>query len=121
MKIDEMTYGEIKKLAEEMIQAGVISGDVTKHNNSHPFRIGEKYFIRTVTQSYTGLLIAVYTTELLLDKACWIADSGRFHKALLGEWDGSAEHEPFPAQVVIGRGAIIDACPLSCELPVGVK
>lgn len=121
MNLKEMKFGEVQELAEQMKTLGVSSGGIAASPKSHPFKIGEKYLIRTVTQTYTGLLTAVHDTELELEKACWIADSGRFHLALQGKWDNNAEHEPFPAPIIIGRGAIIDACPLSCALPEAVK
>lgn len=121
MDLKEMKFGEIQELAEQMRTLGLVGGGVAQTLKSNPWKIGEKYLIRTVTQTYTGLLTAVHDTELELDKACWIADSGRFHLALQGKWDASAEHEPFPAPIIIGRGAIIDACPLSCALPEAVK
>lgn len=112
MNINDLTIGQVKELT------GLLSGNASCGS---PWKIGQGYFIRTVTMSYTGRLTAVHEHELELSEACWIADSGRFHKALAGEWDSNAEHEPFPMPIVIGRGAIIDACPLSCELPKVVK
>ena len=58
------------------------------------FKVGEKYFIRTVTSYYTGVVIAVNDREVKLDNACWIANTGRFYDALK---DGVfKEVEPFP-------------------------
>lgn len=114
MDINNMTIGQIKDIKNLLGLGGQVC-------ECGPYKIGEKYFIRTVTMAYTGIITAVHPNELELASACWIADSGRFHKALKGEWDSNAEHEPFPASIVIGRGAIIDACPLSCELPKTVK
>jgi hypothetical protein len=114
MDINSLTIGEVKQLST-LLNSGAAT------TCSAPYKIGQGYFIRTVTMSYTGRITAVHPQELELSEACWIADSGRFHKALKGEWDSSAEHEPFPQSIVIGRGAIIDACPISCELPTAVK
>ena len=72
------------------------------------WELGANYLIRTVTMIDTGRLVAVTDHELVLEDAAWIADSGRFADALLsGEFN---EVEPFPeGQVIVGRGAIIDA------------
>ncbi len=72
------------------------------------WQIGEVYLIRTVTMIDVGRVIAVTDHEIVLEEACWIADTGRFADALkTGEY---AETEPFPdGQVIVGRGAIIDA------------
>ena len=81
-----------------------------------PYEVGEKYFIRTVTMAHTGRLVAVSEQELVLEDASWIADTGRFAKFLR---DGTLnEVEPFPdGRVIVGRGAIIDACIWKHDLP----
>ena len=79
------------------------------------WEIGENYLIRTVTMIDTGRLVMVTEHELVLEDAAWIADSGRFADALQSaEFN---EVEPFPdGQVIVGRGAIIDAVKIS-KLP----
>lgn len=86
----------------------------------HVYKIGKPYLIRTVTHYYTGKLVAVTDQELLLEDAAWIADTGRFHQAVR---DGVlSEVEPYPAgQVIIGRGAIVDAMLWPHKLPREVK
>ncbi|CAB4196344.1 hypothetical protein UFOVP1299_74 [uncultured Caudovirales phage] len=74
-----------------------------------PYEIEKYYFIRTVTMNLTGRLVAVYERELVLEDAAWIPSSGRFGRALIsGDFD---EVEPFPEgrQVIVGRGALVDA------------
>ena len=91
-----------------------------KPQTAAPFEVGKNYFIRTVTHHHTGKLVAVYPTELVLENACWIADDGRFTQALQKcEFN---EVEPFPAnaQVVIGRGSIVDAVQV-CAIPTSQK
>jgi hypothetical protein len=84
-----------------------------------PYKIGEKYFIRTVTNYYTGKLVWVGDKEIVLDTASWIADTGRFMQAVkTGE---VKEVEPMGDGVVIGRGAIIDAIVITWELPIKQK
>lgn len=86
-----------------------------------PWKIGAPYIIRTVTMTLTGELEAVHDQELVLNKAAWIADSGRWADALkTGEFD---EVEPFPNPIIVGRGAIIDATMLnsSTHLPTEQK
>src|SRR6185369_836883 len=67
-----------------------------------PWIIGKAYLIRTVTMIDTGVLVAVTPTELVLEEAAWIADTGRFSDAIAkAEFD---EVEPFPdGPVIIGR------------------
>lgn len=80
-----------------------------------PWQVGTNYFIRTVTFHYTGRLEAVYSKELVLSEAAWIADDGRLNDALVkGEFN---EVEPLLGNVIIGRGSIIDASVWSHNLP----
>ncbi len=102
----ELTLREIREL---LIEA----------NDDCPYEIGESYFIRTVTHHYTGRLIKVYKNELVFKEAAWIADDGRFHDALkTGEFN---EVEPFVNDVILGRGAILDATKFHHKLPLSQK
>lgn len=89
------------------------------NSKEHPFEIGKAYFIRTVTMNLVGKLEKVFESELVLSDASWVADSGRFHDALSKglEKQSNAEIEPFPNDVIIGRGSIIDATEFSHKLP----
>ena len=107
--IDGLTIKEIKQITS------LIKGK--SEESVSPYQIGQNYFIRTVTHHYTGKLIRVTAKELVLENAAWIADDGRFMNALR---DGTLnEIEPFPdnQEVIIGRGAIIDAVKWSHKLP----
>jgi hypothetical protein len=105
MNIDNMTVKEIKHI--QALLKG--SGD------THPYQIGENYFIRTVTFFYTGKLIRVTSKEIVLENAAWIADTGRFMDAIkTGKLN---EVEPFQDDVIIGRGAIVDATVWKHALP----
>ena len=111
MNIDDLTIGEARELAR-MFQGSV--------PESHPYKIGEAYAIRTVTMHHVGKLVAVYPQELVLEGAAWVADSGRWHNAL--ETGEVKECEPFLAgPVIVGRGGIIDACVWKHELLRTVK
>lgn len=77
--------------------------------------VGRNYLIRTVTMIQLGRLKAVTEKELLLEDACWVADTGRFNEAL--EKGTLSELEMFQRDVIVGRGAIIDATEWISELP----
>lgn len=82
-------------------------GDFEPRGDIFPWVIGKNYLIRTVTMHHIGKLEAVTKQELVLSGASWVADSGRFHDALKeGKLD---EVEPFVHDVIVGRGALIDA------------
>jgi len=99
MDIDSITLGQAKAIAAML---GINTPDQTA------FEIGATYLIRTVTMIDTGVVQSVTNQEIVLTDAAWIADTGRFSENLK-----SAEFfevEPFPdGEVIIGRGAIIDA------------
>lgn len=84
-------------------------------SQSHSFEVGKCYFIRTVTVYHTGRLKAVTDSDLVLEDAAWVADTGRFSDALRsGKFD---EVEPFPGDLIISRGVIVDAIVWPHELP----
>jgi hypothetical protein len=83
------------------------------------WKIGANYLIRTATMIDAGKLVAVTEHELVLEDASWIADTGRFGKAL--ETSSFNEVEMFPTgQVIVGRGSLIDAVQIS-QLPTKTK
>ena len=92
----------------------------SSQSNDHPFNIGAKYFIRTVTMNLTGILVSVGDKELVIKDAAWIADSGRFTQAI--ETGNFNEVEMFPRgnNVIIGRGSLIDATEVN-EIPTSQK
>ena len=98
MNLDELTLGQIKEINKLT---------TNQDNQPHPFLVGEKYFIRTVTMALTGKLTWVGQQELVLTEAAWIADTGRFHNSMKDQ-NNFGEVEPFVNDVILGRGAIID-------------
>lgn len=90
--------------------------ELFSHDSStHPYTLGN-VFIRTVTMAYTGRLVQVTNQELVLEDACWIADTGRFADFLSAA--KLNECEPYPAgRVIIGRSALVDCCAWKHDLP----
>ena len=89
------------------------------------WELKKNYLIRTVTHIQVGKLVAVTDKELVLEKASWIADTGRFMNALKDgiEKQADSEIEPFleKSRVIISRGSIIDAVIYSHDLPTKQK
>ena len=106
MNIDELTLKQIKEISS------LISGSQAM---THSFSIGEKYLIRTVTMMYTGRLIVITDSDLVLEQAAWIADSGLYSDALAKGTLG--EVEPYPNEVLVSRAAIVDAATWNFDLP----
>ena len=106
MNIDQLTIGEAKELAGLFGQ---------KQGTSHSIPVGKNVFIRTVTMHFTGHVETVTDSDIVLSKAAWIADSGRFSDAL--KTGTLSEVEPYPETVTVARGGIIDISPWNHELP----
>jgi hypothetical protein len=68
-----------------------------------------------------GIIKAVGDKEIILSEASWIADTGRYHDALKGGPSKLNEVEPYLDDVIIGRGAVIDATIWGHKLPRGQK
>ena len=94
----------------------LISGvNSSNAETSHSFTVGECYLIRTVTMMYTGRLVSVTESDVVLEDAAWIADSGRYSDALKhGTLD---EVEPYPDAVCVSRAALVDVAIWSHPLP----
>jgi hypothetical protein len=99
MNIEDLTLKQIREI-------GKMCGSPERDDSA--WEIGKNYLIRTVTMIDTGRLVAVTPTELVLEDAAWIADTGRFADAIKSATFN--EIEPFPdGRVIIGRRAVIDA------------
>ncbi len=69
---------------------------------------------------YSGCLKEVFSKELVITDAAWIADTARWNECLKnGEFN---EVEPYPdGKVIIGRGAILDVAEWKHDLPRAPK
>jgi hypothetical protein len=112
MNIEELTIKQVREL--------VALFGPQQINVTHPYQIGDNYFIRTVTHHHTGKLVAVTNQELILENAAWIADDGRLTDALKTGNFNEVEMFPTAAQVIVGRGSIIDAVKIS-TIPTSQK
>lgn len=117
----------MKKTVEKLVIEGItyipedsIKTSVVEINGEDSvWEIGKNYLVRTVTMIQLGKLQVVTEKELLLSDACWVADTGRFHEAL--ENGDLNEIEMFNRDVIVGRGAIIDATEWMSPLPKSSK
>lgn len=105
MSLDIVTLGKLKEMLSFLAPTPYKLGTSV---SPHPFKIGAVYLIRTVTMIDVGRLVEVTPTELVLEDAAWVADTGRFADALRA--CKFNEVEPFPdGRVIVGRGALVDA------------
>jgi len=106
MDLNDLTIGQAKELAN------IFNTHKPDVDISGPWKIGKKYFIRTVTMYLTGELVSVSQQELVLKNAAWIADTGRLNESVK-DVSKFKEVEPFAEPVIVGRGAIVDATIIS--------
>lgn len=106
MDIDNLTVKEVKHIQS------LLKGSEIKHES--PYQIGQSYLIRCVTFYYTGRVKRVTPKEIILEEAAWIADTGRFSDAL--KTGVLNEVEPM-GEIIIGRGAVVDAVKWIHQLP----
>ncbi len=81
------------------------------------WKVGQKYFIMTVTMFYTGELAEIGDDELVLKDVAWIACTKRLSETLAkGEFD---EIEPYMEGdlLLVNRQAVVSACVWRHELP----
>jgi len=91
-----------------------------KHQGKNFWKLGQAYFIRTVTHHISGRLVGIDEHEIIFEDAAWIADDGRYSDAM--KTGNLLEIEPYPdGMVVIGRGSIIDGCFWEFDLPRNQK
>ena len=65
----------------------------------HSYEAGKNTFIKTFGEYYTGHIVRITLTDIVLKKAAWVASTGRFAGAMAsGEFD---EVEPYPDDMEI--------------------
>ena len=107
--ISKLTIGEAREIA-------ALFGNVAAPRpQSHSFVLGQNVLIRTVTMHYTGRVVAITDSDIVLEDAAWIADTGRYADSLA---TGSlSEIEPYSDPVAVCRGVIVDFTAWKHELP----
>lgn len=112
MDIDDLTIGQLKEISK------MIACD-NKTSSSHSIKLNEKYLIRTVTNYFTGRVISITDSDIVLENAAWIPDTGRFKEAV--EIGSFSEVEPYKNDIILNRGSIIDMTIISFDLPRSQK
>lgn len=115
----EELLNELKELEELEKQVSSKKATIDYQQLDLPFKIGEAYFIRTVTYFATGRVKAIVGNFLVLEDAAWIADTGRFSDAMAkGVMN---EVEPVSTEMFVNTNSITDAFPWKHKLPTEQK
>ena len=112
MSINELTLGQIRE-----IQALALIPSVASQESKSNYPVNKNVIVRTVTMIYTGKLVEVTPTDLVLVDCSWIPETERFMQFVA---EGKVrECEPYPdgLPVFINRGALLDMCELRSALP----
>ena len=84
-----------------------------------PFKVGDAYYIRTVTYHMTGRVKTIVGQFLVLEDGAWIADSGRFTDAIMKGI--LSEIEPVEVDMYVNCNSITDAFQWNHKLPRSQK
>lgn len=84
-----------------------------------PMKKNSPVFIRTVTNFYTGRVVSLTKSWIVLEDVSWIADTGRFSTFL--ERGVPNEAERMPGRVHVSRASIVDVSEWRHALPVATK
>lgn len=117
VKVDELVIEGVTYVSKDSIQqeTKVINVDGT----DCAYEIGKSYLIRTVTMIQIGRVKRITGRCLVLEGACWVADTGRFGRALsTGELN---EVEMFTQDVNVHFGAMVDSQEWTHKLPTKTK
>jgi agmatine/peptidylarginine deiminase len=119
MSKNEKTKSELEKELKELdeLETKVKSKrDTLKFQKMEvPFKVGDSYFIRTVTYFATGRVKAIIGNFLVLEEAAWIADTGRFRDAIVKGI--LSEVEPVDVNMYVNLNSITDAFDWKHKLP----
>jgi len=88
-----------------------------KRKSRSAIAVGNSVFIRTVTMAFTGKIVEATEHALVLSDAAWIAYTGRFADFLKTGTASGMEVEPYPGDVTIPCGGIIDVSTWNHPLP----
>jgi hypothetical protein len=106
---------ELKELEDLEQKVSDKKSDLEYKKLSVPFKVGQAYFIRTVTYFATGKVKAIVGNFLVLEDAAWIADTGRFREAIMKGILN--EVEPVEVEMFVNINSITDAFDWKHKLP----
>lgn len=81
--------------------------------------VGKKVLIRTVVYHWVGLVDSVLGGFVLLKRASWLGDTGRYGTVLRDGWDDYTEIEPVPGDgaALVSVGSVVDCVEWIHDLP----
>ena len=87
-------------------------------SGTHSLKLGNNYMVETVTKYFIGELVSITDCDLVLASAAWVADTGRYHEAVMNcKFPNNAEIEPYKDKVIVNRKSIVAVVPWDGALP----
>ncbi|MCK5610285.1 hypothetical protein KAR91_50905 [Candidatus Pacearchaeota archaeon] len=109
LEVSDETYEKIKDQLE--------ADEKVEINGLVDF-VGQKIFVRTVTYHLIGRVTKIVGGLVFLEKASWIADSGRFMQAIR---DGKLNEVEPVGDWFFSIGSLVDGCLWRHDLPEAQK
>ncbi len=80
------------------------------------YKIGSQYIVRTVTMINVGIVKVDHEDYLILEEAAWVGESSRWSDFVKGK--RPTEMEPYVNDVIVYKGAIVDATMVSNQMVI---
>ena len=109
MDINSLTIAQAREIA------AIVNGRRAVKARASAFVVGNSYMIRTVTHYWVGRVAKIVGTQIVLDGASWVSDTGRYGACVSA--DAIKECEFVGDGVIVNAGAIVDARPWASALP----
>ena len=95
-----------EKIIMELLKLAMSSNSESNSSELSNY-VGKIVYIQTVTHYYIGEMVSVDSNFIKLEKAAWVADSGRLSEMMV-DVNKINEVEMFPIKpILVGVGAIV--------------
>ena len=83
------------------------------------FTVGQNVLIETITKYFSGEVVKETERTVIIKKAAWVADTGRYNVFATGNIPENADIEMYPEnmEITIQRGAIVSSFEWPAPLP----
>lgn len=108
-----------KKVLNMLLELAADSESEKVSNSELPFEVGQSYLFRTVTYFLLGRVKSIEGSFIELENASWVADTGRFNKAIAKGTLSEVECVGVP--VWLNAVSIVDVFEWVHKLPKGSK
>jgi hypothetical protein len=118
-KLEEAQIAQVMSmLSGDRTGGGAVATVSGGGSGTHSLKLGNNYMVETVTKYFIGELVSITDCDLVLASAAWVADTGRYHEAVMNcKFPNNAEIEPYKDRVIVNRKSIVAVVPWDGALP----